>query len=130
MEINSKITKACTALIVKQLAKERFDRKLLTFTKKQVRTLLLFSQNYSLPVIAGKEGVCLSAIRGRLQTLKKSHWVEYNKALTIRQVYKNDRDAIRDMTDFQSHKRKNNDDEERDFEEFVSVGYNGIKRKF
>ena len=64
-------------------------------TKKQTTTLVLFAQNYSLPVIAKKMRVSLTTIRQRIKALSKHHSREFNNALGIREAYKRTRDAIR-----------------------------------
>ena len=72
-------------------------------TKKQITTLLLYSQNYSMPKIAEQMGVCLTTIRQRLAALKVRHKREFNNALSIRGVYKRNRDAIRDTSPFSAY---------------------------
>ena len=64
-------------------------------TTKQITTLVLFSQNYSLVVIAKKMGVCLTTIRERLKALAKNHQKEFNNALGMRESCKRNRDAIK-----------------------------------
>lgn len=64
-------------------------------TKKQTQTLLLFAQNYSLPVIAKKMSVSLTTIRQRIKALSKNHSVEFGNALGVRESYKRTRDGIR-----------------------------------
>lgn len=64
-------------------------------TNKQQTTLVLFAQNYSLVVIAKKQGVSLTTIRQRIKSLSENHSKEFNSALGIREVYKRTRDALR-----------------------------------
>ena len=64
-------------------------------TDKQKKTILLFAQNYSLQVIAKKQGVSLTTIRERVKALAKKHPKEFNNALGIRESYKRMRDALR-----------------------------------
>ena len=71
-------------------------------TTKQTKTLVLFAQNYSLVVIAKKMGVCLTTIRERLKALAKNHQKEFNNALGVREVYKRNRDALRNTINFSS----------------------------
>ena len=63
-------------------------------TTKQITTLVLFAQNYSLPVIAKKMEVSLRTIRKRIKALSKNHQREFNNALGIRESYKRTRDAL------------------------------------
>ena len=64
-------------------------------TTKQITTLVLFSQNYSLRVIAKKQKVSLTTIRERIKSLSKNHSKEFNNALGLRKSYKRTRDGIR-----------------------------------
>jgi predicted DNA-binding protein YlxM (UPF0122 family) len=64
-------------------------------TTKQITTLVLFSQNYSLVTIAKKQKVSLTTIRQRIKALSKNHQREFNNALGIREAYKRIRDSIR-----------------------------------
>ena len=64
-------------------------------TNKQKKTLVLFAQNYSLPIIARKQGVSLSTIRERIKALSKRHQREFSNALALRKTYKQNRDNIR-----------------------------------
>ena len=64
-------------------------------TTKQTTTLVLFAQNYSLPVIAKKMRVSLTTIRQRIKALSNNHSREFNNALGIRESYKRTRDGIR-----------------------------------
>jgi len=64
-------------------------------TKKQKTTLLLFAQNYSLRVIAEKQGVCLATIRERIESLSKNHSKEFNNAANLRKTYKRNQESIR-----------------------------------
>ena len=64
-------------------------------TKKQITTLVLFSQNYSLATIAKKQKVSLTTIRQRIKALSKNHPKEFNNALGVRESYKRTRDGIR-----------------------------------
>lgn len=64
-------------------------------TNKQKKTLVLFVQNYSLPVIAKKQKVSLTTIRQRIKALSKHHSKEFNNALGVRESYKRIRDGIR-----------------------------------
>lgn len=101
-----------------------------TMTQKQQAALVLFAQNFSFRVIAEKEEVCLQTIRNRIMVIIKRYPKEFANALALRNVYKRNRDAIRAMSDFQSHRRRNDEGEDRDFEEFISEGYNGVKQIF
>lgn len=65
-------------------------------TSKQITTLVLFSQNYSLATIAKKQKVSLTTVRERIKTLSKNHSREFNNAFGIRESYKRTRDGIRD----------------------------------
>lgn len=65
-------------------------------TEKQTTTLVLFAQNFSLPVIAKRMRVSLTTIRERIKTLSKNHSIEFNNALGVRESYKRTRDALRD----------------------------------
>lgn len=64
-------------------------------TKKQTTTLILFAQNYSLPTIAKKRGVSLSTIRECIRSISKRYFKEFNNALTLRETYKRNRDAVK-----------------------------------
>ena len=64
-------------------------------TDKQIKTLVLFAQNYSLLIIAKKQKVSLTTIRQRIKTLSKNHQKEFNNALGIRESYKRIRDGLR-----------------------------------
>lgn len=64
-------------------------------TKKQIMTLVLFAQNYSLQIIAKKQMVSLTTIRQRIKTLSKNYQREFNNALGIRESYKRTREGIR-----------------------------------
>lgn len=69
-------------------------------TNKQQITLILFAQNYSLQVIAKKQGVSLSTVRERIKALSKKYQKEFNNALGLRETYKRNRDAIRNTQPF------------------------------
>ena len=69
-------------------------------TEKQTKTLVLFSQNYSLPVIAKKQMVSLTTIRQRIKALSKNHSREFNNALGVRESYKRTRDSLRKTQNF------------------------------
>jgi len=73
-------------------------------TNKQIETLVLFAQNYPLSEIAKKQGVSLSTIRQRIKLLSKkgSHYKEFSNALALREVYKRNKDAIRNAKNFSS----------------------------
>lgn len=64
-------------------------------TEKQITTLLLFAQNYSLQTIAKKQRVSVSTIRERVKSLMVNHPKEFNNATTLRRAYKRSRDALR-----------------------------------
>lgn len=64
-------------------------------TNKQITTLLLFAQNYSLQIIAKKQKVSLATIRERIKSLSKNHSREFGNAFGIRESYKRTRDALR-----------------------------------
>lgn len=67
---------------------------------KQRRTLLLFAQNYSIRIIAEEMGVSERTIKERLRNLALRHRPEFIRALNIREVYKLERNAIRNVTVF------------------------------
>lgn len=69
-------------------------------TTKQIQTLLLFAQNYSLVAIAKKMRVSLTTIRQRIKALGKNYSKEFGNAVALRRAYKRDRDAIRNAKDF------------------------------
>lgn len=69
-------------------------------TNKQTKTLILFSQNYSLAVIARKQKVSLTTIRQRIKALSKNHQREFGNALGVRESYKRIRDGIRNTDRF------------------------------
>ncbi len=69
-------------------------------TNKQIKTLLLFAQNYSLQTIAKKQKVSLATIRERIKSLSKNHSRQFNNSLALRETYKRNRDAIRNAKDF------------------------------
>ena len=64
-------------------------------TKKQTTTLLLFAQNYSLHIIAKKQGVSLATIRERIKSLSKNHPREFDNAVALRDTYKRNREFVR-----------------------------------
>ena len=64
-------------------------------TEKQITTLVLFAQNYSLPIIAKKMRVSLTTIRQRIKALSKNHSREFNNAIGVRESYKRTRDSLR-----------------------------------
>ena len=64
-------------------------------TAKQIKTLVLFAQNYSLQTIAKKQKVSLATIRERVKSLSKNHSKEFNNALGLRETYKRNRDKLR-----------------------------------
>lgn len=66
-------------------------------TTKQTTTLVLFAQNYSLRVIAKKQGVSLATIRERIKSLSENHSREFNNALALRETYKRNRESIKHM---------------------------------
>ena len=57
-------------------------------TNKQQQTLVLFAQNYSIPVIAKKQKVAITTIRTRLKQISKYYPNEFDNALSIRRVNK------------------------------------------
>lgn len=64
-------------------------------TNKQIKTLILFAQNYSLQVIAKKQGVSLATIRERIKSLS-SHYPEvFTRTLALRDTYKRNRKSVR-----------------------------------
>ncbi len=69
-------------------------------TEKQIKTLVLFAQNYSLPIIAKKQKVSLTTIRQRIKALSKNHSKEFNNALGIRESYKKVREGLRNTNRF------------------------------
>lgn len=69
-------------------------------TNKQIKTLILFAQNYSLQIIAKKQRVSLATIRERIKSLSKNHSKEFGNALGIRESYKRTRNGIRDADRF------------------------------
>jgi len=64
-------------------------------TEKQQITLLLFAQNYSLPIIAKKQNVSLATIRERIKSLSKNYPKEFHNSLALRETYKRNRDKLR-----------------------------------
>ena len=64
-------------------------------TEKQIKTIILFAQNYSLQVIAKKQQVSLTTIRERVKSLSKNHYREFGNALALRESYKRTRNGIR-----------------------------------
>jgi len=69
-------------------------------TEKQIATLILFAQNYSLPIIAKKQGVSLSSIRQRIKSLSKNHPKEFNNTAALREAHKRIRSGIRNTNSF------------------------------
>lgn len=69
-------------------------------TDKQITTLILFAQNYSLPIIAKKQKVSLTTIRQRIKSLSKNHPKEFGNAAALRDTFKRGRDAIRNAKHF------------------------------
>lgn len=65
-------------------------------TNKQVQTLLLFAQNYSMKTIAKKQKVSLTTIRERIKSLSQNHPIQFSNAAGLRDSYKRTRDGIRD----------------------------------
>lgn len=66
-------------------------------TTKQTATLLLFAQDYSIVAIACKQKVSQSTIRERIKALSKSHPDEFDNAVSLREAYKNTREAIKNV---------------------------------
>ena len=66
-------------------------------TDKQKTTLVLFAQNYSVQTIAKKQRVSASTIRERIKSISKNYQSEFDNAIALRNVYKRNRDAIRNM---------------------------------
>ena len=64
-------------------------------TEKQIKTIILFAQNYSLQVIAKKQQVSLTTIRERIKSLSKNHYREFGNALALRESYKRIRNSMR-----------------------------------
>jgi len=58
-------------------------------TDKQIKTLILFAQNYSLKRIAKKQKISLSSIRQRIKSLSNNYPNEFERAVGIRRAYKN-----------------------------------------
>jgi len=69
-------------------------------TNKQITTLILFAQNYSLQTIAKKQRVSLATIRERIKSLSRNCPKEFGNALGIRESYKRTRDGIRNTDRF------------------------------
>ena len=65
-------------------------------TNKQIKTLLLFAQNFPLTTVAKKQKVSLATIRERIKSLSKNHKIEFGNALGVRESYKRIRAGIRD----------------------------------
>jgi len=63
-------------------------------TDKQITTLILFAQNYSLQTIAKKQRVSLATIRERIKSLSRNHAKEFNNAVALREVYKRNKRAL------------------------------------
>jgi len=66
-------------------------------TTKQIKTLVLFSQNYSLRAIAKIQRVVLKTIQERIELLSKNHSREFNNALEIRNAYEKSKGTIRNI---------------------------------
>lgn len=64
-------------------------------TNKQKTTLILFAQNYSLQVIARKQGVSLATIRERIKSLSKNHPREFNNSVGLREAFKRARKNLK-----------------------------------
>ena len=69
-------------------------------TNKQITTLVLFAQNYSLQSIARKQRVSLATIRERIKSLSANHSREFSNAVGVRESYKKIRDGIRNTDRF------------------------------
>ena len=69
-------------------------------TKKQIKTLLLFAQNYSIPVIAKKQKVGIAMIKKRITSIAKNHNKEFENALSIRKANARNRDKLRNIENF------------------------------
>lgn len=63
-------------------------------TKKQIKTMLLWAQNYTTPEIANKLGVAVSTIKTRLKQIKKSHLKEFDNAISLRNAHKKVKNEI------------------------------------
>lgn len=66
-------------------------------TKKQITTLILFAQNYSLQTIAKKQRVSLATIRERIKSLSKHYPIEFGNTIDLRNTYKRNRNLIKCM---------------------------------
>jgi len=69
-------------------------------TNKQKTTLVLFAQNYSLQVIAKKQGVSLATIRERIKSLSKHYPIEFANTIDLRNTYKRNRDNLKNISRF------------------------------
>lgn len=69
-------------------------------TKKQIKTLILFSQNYSVETIAHKLTVSHSTIKTRLNAISRNYKAEFANVLGVRESYKRIRDGIRNPKRF------------------------------
>lgn len=80
-------------------------------TTKQEITLVLFAQNYSLPTIAKKQGVSLSTIRERIRSLSKHYPIEFGNALDLRNVYKRNKKALKNIPPIRETEESGEDNE-------------------
>jgi predicted DNA-binding protein YlxM (UPF0122 family) len=72
-------------------------------TNKQIKTLLLFSQNYSLSEMAKDQKVSISTIRNRLNIIWKRYNNYYNNALFIRNKLKEIKYNLQHPVNFTSY---------------------------
>lgn len=66
-------------------------------TQKQLKTLMLFAQNYSLQVIANKQRVSISTIRHRLRKLETKYPDIFKNVLDLRRIYKQNKGKIQNV---------------------------------
>lgn len=69
-------------------------------TDKQVKTILLYAQNYTAWVIAIKLKVSESTIRKRLKSMKLRYPREFENAQSIRDSHKRGHDSLRHLVTF------------------------------
>lgn len=99
-------------------------------TEKQKMCLILFAQAYPIHYIAEEQKVSISMIWERLQGLRINHPIPFTKALAIREVYKNDRDSIRNMKNFTDLGANDTENDDSGFRSPIERIASRTKRKF
>jgi len=69
-------------------------------TEKQIKTMLLWAQNYTMPEIAHKLGVAVSTIKTRLKQIQHSHPKEFENTLGLRNAHKKTKKEIANTKPF------------------------------